>query len=66
MRENRPYGSEGGEANCLPYPYRRGYGVSQGAGSMIRSFAFAAYAAFSRPSLVSASCTFGRAATRAL
>src|ERR1700675_4569890 len=23
MRENRPYGSEGGEAKSLPYPYRR-------------------------------------------
>jgi hypothetical protein len=22
MRENRPYGSEGGEAKSLPYPYR--------------------------------------------
>ena len=22
MRENRPYGSEGGEAKCLPDPYR--------------------------------------------
>jgi len=21
MRENRPYGSEGGEAKSLPYPY---------------------------------------------
>src|SRR5260221_9813098 len=24
MRENRPYGSEGGEAKSLPYPYHRG------------------------------------------
>ena len=24
MRENRPYGSEGGEAKSLPYPYRGG------------------------------------------
>ena len=24
MRENRTYGSEGGEAKSLPYPYRRG------------------------------------------
>jgi hypothetical protein len=23
MRENRTYGSEGGEAKSLPYPYRR-------------------------------------------
>ena len=23
MRENRPYGSEGGEAKSLPYPYQR-------------------------------------------
>jgi hypothetical protein len=23
MRENRPYGSEGGEAKSLPYPYLR-------------------------------------------
>jgi hypothetical protein len=23
MRENRPYGSEGGEAKSLPYPYRQ-------------------------------------------
>ncbi len=23
MRENRPYGSEGGEAKSLPYPYRK-------------------------------------------
>lgn len=23
MRENRPYGSEGGESSALPYPYRR-------------------------------------------
>jgi hypothetical protein len=22
MRENRPYGSEGGEAKSLPYPYQ--------------------------------------------
>jgi hypothetical protein len=22
MRENRPYGSEGGEVQSLPYPYR--------------------------------------------
>ena len=22
MRENRPYGSEGGEARSLPYPYQ--------------------------------------------
>ncbi len=22
MRENRPYGSEGGEGSALPYPYR--------------------------------------------
>ena len=25
MRENRPYGSEGGEAKSLPYPYQRGW-----------------------------------------
>jgi hypothetical protein len=24
MRENRPYGSEGGEGSTLPDPYRRG------------------------------------------
>ncbi len=24
MRENRPYGSEGGEAKSLPYPYPMG------------------------------------------
>ena len=24
MRENRTYGSEGGEAKSLPYPYRKG------------------------------------------
>jgi hypothetical protein len=24
MRENRPYGSEGGEAKSLPYPYQSG------------------------------------------
>ncbi len=24
MRENRTYGSEGGEAKSLPYPYREG------------------------------------------
>jgi len=23
MRENRPYGSEGGEAKSLPYPYQQ-------------------------------------------
>jgi hypothetical protein len=25
MRENRPYGSEGGEAKSLPYPYQKTY-----------------------------------------
>jgi len=25
MRENRTYGSEGGEAKSLPYPYRKGW-----------------------------------------
>ena len=25
MRENRTYGSEGGEARSLPYPYRVGF-----------------------------------------
>jgi len=25
MRENRPYGSEGGEAKSLPYPYLRDF-----------------------------------------
>src|SRR5260221_7297403 len=25
MQENRPYGSEGGEAKSLPYPYRKKY-----------------------------------------
>src|SRR6267378_5337938 len=25
MRENRPYGSEGGEAKSLPYPYRSAF-----------------------------------------
>jgi hypothetical protein len=27
MRENRPYGSEGGEGKNLPDPYRRGNGA---------------------------------------
>jgi hypothetical protein len=27
MRENRPYGSEGGEAPSLPYPYQRTKGA---------------------------------------
>ncbi len=28
MRENRTYGSEGGEAKSLPYPYQLGRGNS--------------------------------------
>jgi hypothetical protein len=36
MRENRPYGSEGGEAKSFPYPYRRSAGVALGASGKSR------------------------------
>lgn len=38
MRENRPYGLEGGEAGStgLPYPYAWGRGIRPGAGEFSR------------------------------
>ena len=33
MRENRTYGSEGGEARSLPYPYHLDYFLSSDASS---------------------------------
>jgi hypothetical protein len=40
MRENRTYGSEGGEAKSLPYPYRLVHGrrsIHQAGTAFIRS-----------------------------
>ena len=43
MRENRPYGSEGGEAKSLPYPYQapRNLSISAMIGRLLAGFAFA-------------------------
>ena len=36
MRENRPYGSEGGEGSTLPDPYRNGRSASLSVGARHR------------------------------
>ena len=43
MRENRTCGSEGGEAQSLPYPYRRGEASLLGVGLFAQWMAFGAF-----------------------